>query len=89
MDSTTTPPYSLNTFAGTPIGSLGQGTDLGDNDMLVLLLLVPIRVEDAVHDGIHRRVGAREKEQDLLHQVAHRLGTVPVENVPVRKASRP
>lgn len=89
MNSTTTPPYSLNTFAGTPIGSLGQGTDLGDNDMLVLLLLVPIRVKDAVHDGIHRRVGAREKEQDLLHQVAYRLCTVPVEDVPVREASRP
>lgn len=61
---------SLNTFTGTAIGALGQGTYLSDNDMVVLLL-VPVRVEDPVHDRIHAGVGAREHKEDLLHQMAH------------------
>lgn len=56
-----------------------------DNDVFVLLLLVAVRVEDAVHDRVHRGVGAREQEQDLLHEMAHRLGTLLVERVPARK----
>lgn len=52
-----------------------------DNDVLVLLL-VSVCVEDAVDNGVHARVGTREEEQDLLHQVAHRLGTLSVKGVP-------
>lgn len=56
-----------------------------DNDVFVLLLLVAVRVEDAVHDRVHRRVGAGEQEQNLLHQVTHRLGTLLVERVPAKE----
>lgn len=73
---------TLNTFTGTALGALGQGTDLCDNDMLFLLL--PARVEDAVDDWIHAGVCAGENKQNLLDQVAHFTRTLLVKGVPVR-----
>lgn len=52
---------------------------------MLVLLLVAVRVEDSVDNRIHARVGAREEEEHLLHQVAHRPRALLVECVPARE----
>lgn len=68
----------LNTFTGT---SLGQGTDLSDDDMLVLLL--PVRIEYSVDDGVHAGIRTRENKADFHYQRVNCPRTLVIKSEPV------
>lgn len=56
-----------------------------DNDMFLLLL--PVRIEDAVNDWVHTGVRAGEHKENLLYQVTHFTRALLVECVPERRLS--